>query len=91
MQVFKGVCDGVHDVAIKVSEAEGSTEALMTEFSILRHCRHSNIVQVCGLISWQLHFLLVSLIEFQKRYVRWKQDQHHYGIIPWPSLLFAGP
>lgn len=46
LQVVKGVYDGVHEVALKVSETEIARETIMKEISILKNCRHSNIVQV---------------------------------------------
>jgi hypothetical protein len=49
-QVFKGERDGAYEVAIKIFNATGCTEEeaniLMNEISLLRSCRHSNIVQV---------------------------------------------
>lgn len=49
-QVFKAMYDGVHEVAIKIFNATGCNEEeaslLMNEISLLRTCRHSNIVQV---------------------------------------------
>lgn len=51
-QVFKGERDGAYEVAIKLFNATGCTEeeanVLMNEISLLRSCRHSNIVQVSG-------------------------------------------
>lgn len=48
--MFKATYDGVHDVAIKIFNATGCNEeeasSLMNEISLLRTCRHSNIVQV---------------------------------------------
>lgn len=45
-QVIKGSCDGMHDVALKISNTDLSTKELLKEISILRNCRNSNIVQV---------------------------------------------
>lgn len=49
-QVIKACQDGVHDVAIKVAQTDLSAKELLKEISILRNCRHSNIVQVRRLL-----------------------------------------
>lgn len=45
-QVIKGSIDGVHEIALKVAQTDVSEKELLNEISILRECRHSNIVQV---------------------------------------------
>jgi hypothetical protein len=48
--VYKGLRDGVHEVAIKVFEhvspQSASREMLLKEIHLLRSCRNSHIVQV---------------------------------------------
>jgi hypothetical protein len=48
VQVIKGVRDGVHDVALKISTCKFDTnsEAFAREVALLKSCRNSNIVQV---------------------------------------------
>jgi hypothetical protein len=58
-QVIRGIYDGMHDVALKISESDVSTETILREISILKNCRHSNIVQVQPLHK-QSHCLLQS-------------------------------
>eukprot|EP00884_Botryococcus_braunii_P023403 jgi/Botrbrau1/9747/Bobra.0388s0034.1 len=47
-QVIKAIRDGVHDVAVKVSNSNFSREALIKEVEVLRNCRNSNVVQFQG-------------------------------------------
>lgn len=45
-QVIKGNLDGVHDVVLKISGPGVTKQAIMKEITVLKNCRHSNIVQV---------------------------------------------
>eukprot|EP00884_Botryococcus_braunii_P017382 jgi/Botrbrau1/4327/Bobra.0232s0018.1 len=49
-QVIKGVRDGVHDVALKIStcKLDTNSEAFTREVALLKSCRNSNIVQFQG-------------------------------------------
>ena len=50
-QVFKGIKDGIHDVAIKIFKAvttERDLELLQTEIAVLRSCNNRNIVHFYG-------------------------------------------
>lgn len=67
VQVYKGVKDGVHEVAIKIFPAISSPrnlETLQREIAVLRSCNNKNIVHfygVCfkGLDAW----LVMELLE----------------------------
>eukprot|EP00884_Botryococcus_braunii_P015122 jgi/Botrbrau1/23610/Bobra.55_2s0006.3 len=47
-QVVKGLRDGVHEVALKISRPGLSRELIMREMSLLKSCQNSNIVQFLG-------------------------------------------
>eukprot|EP00884_Botryococcus_braunii_P007070 jgi/Botrbrau1/16364/Bobra.0372s0003.1 len=47
-KVLKGIRDGVHDVALKISKSNVSREAFLREVALLKSCRNSNIVQFQG-------------------------------------------
>ena len=51
LQVYKGVLQDVHEVAVKVFEGyvgQREQELLLKEITILRSCRNKNIVQFFG-------------------------------------------
>jgi hypothetical protein len=45
-QVVKGIRDGLHEVALKISRSRPSQDLLLREMAVLKSCRNSNIVQV---------------------------------------------
>eukprot|EP00884_Botryococcus_braunii_P001752 jgi/Botrbrau1/11578/Bobra.247_1s0001.3 len=50
-QVVKGMLDGVHEVALKISRHGFSKKLIMREMSLLKSCQNSNIVQFLG-VCW---------------------------------------
>lgn len=51
LQVYKGIKDGVHDVAIKIFKSVSTArdlELLQTEIAVLRSCNNRNIVHFYG-------------------------------------------
>lgn len=51
LQVYRGLKDGVHDVAIKIFKSVNTTrdlELLQTEIAVLRSCNNRNIVHFYG-------------------------------------------
>lgn len=51
LQVYKGVLQDVHEIAVKVFEGyrgQREQDLLLKEISILRSCRNNNIVQFFG-------------------------------------------
>jgi hypothetical protein len=49
VQVYKGLLDGIHEVAIKLfTDTSDSTQVkrFLQEVELLKHCRNSQIVQV---------------------------------------------
>eukprot|EP00884_Botryococcus_braunii_P015138 jgi/Botrbrau1/23625/Bobra.55_2s0016.1 len=77
-QVVKGVRDGVHEVALKISRPGLSRELIMREMSLLKSCKNSNIVQFLGVCHRRDSLWLVmeympggDLHSFLKRQKNW--------------------
>jgi hypothetical protein len=47
-QVVKGIRDGLHEVALKISKSNPSQNLLLKEMALLKSCRNSNVVQVAS-------------------------------------------
>ncbi|DBA85246.1 TPA: hypothetical protein ACH3X2_005947 [Trebouxia sp. C0005] len=65
--VYKGIKDGVHDVAIKIFKSvttERDLELLQTEIAVLRSCNNRNIVHFYGVCFKQTDaWLVMELLE----------------------------
>eukprot|EP00884_Botryococcus_braunii_P015139 jgi/Botrbrau1/23626/Bobra.55_2s0017.2 len=77
-QVVKGVRDGVHEVALKISRPGFPRELIMREMSLLKSCKNSNIVQFLGVCHRRDSVWLVmeympggDLHSFLKRQKNW--------------------
>eukprot|EP00884_Botryococcus_braunii_P015128 jgi/Botrbrau1/23616/Bobra.55_2s0011.1 len=77
-QVVKGVRDGVHEVALKISRPGLSRELIIREMSLLKSCKNSNIVQFLGVCHRRDSLWLVmeympggDLHSFLKRQKNW--------------------
>ncbi len=66
-QVYKGIKDGIHEVAIKIFKAvttERDLELLQTEIAVLRSCNNGNIVHFYGVCFKQTDaWLVMELLE----------------------------
>ena len=67
LQVYKGIKDGVHDVAIKIFKSVTTArdlELLQTEIAVLRSCNNRNIVHFYGVCFKQADtWLVMELLE----------------------------
>ncbi len=67
LQVYKGIKDGVHDVAIKIFTSVTTSrdlELLQTEIAVLRSCNNRNIVHFYGVAFKQADaWLVMELLE----------------------------
>lgn len=100
-QVYRGVLDGVHDVAIKKFSPAGSQrefEFLQNEVAILRSCNNKNIVRFHGVAMHEEEvWVVMELLQRGSLYNALAQGQrkctwyHKYADSPACVQQFAGP
>lgn len=103
MQVYKGIKDGIHDVAIKIFKSvttERDLELLQTEIAVLRSCNNRNIVHFYGVCFKQNDaWLVMELLEkgnlynalaYGKGLCTWynRYNAIMHCYFAWVSLLF---